>query len=246
MMPFLTQAQQWPERCAASRRTAADPYSEAHKDQWEPGDTAHFEYHCLMDPSSSDYHLWKRTQQPVTVLGLHPQGEDFRNELPTGAERADEGLPLTYQVRFGDGHEDSATEDELLVHPKHFSRGYAFLPENIGKQGSLSPRRTAAATAGYLHPDQVAQYADPLGAVNSNWATALALDISKNGMQEPIAIHTNGEKAWIYDGHHRNKAAQRLRLDRVPVTVTKRKQPKWADWAPPIGPELKQLLGGPQ
>jgi hypothetical protein len=108
----------------------------AHKDRWSPGETAHFEYHCLMDPSSSDYNLWQRTQQPVKVLGLHPGGDDFSKDLPTFQERGNEGVPLTYKVQFGDGHKADAMEDELLTHPKHYSPDYAFGPQNLGKQGA--------------------------------------------------------------------------------------------------------------
>lgn len=129
------QATQWGQWTPHPEHVEDWDYPEGHKDEWKPGETAHFEYHCLMDPESSDYRLWQRTQQPVTVIGKSSHGEDFSAELPTGAERGEEGVPMSYDIRFADGHEDGAMEHELLTHPKYFSRQYAFIPENLGVQG---------------------------------------------------------------------------------------------------------------
>lgn len=109
-------------------------YPEGHRDCWKSGELAFFEYHCLMDSSSADFELWRRTQQWVTVVGLG-ECDDFSVEFPSGAERGAQGVPLYYSVRFGDGHEALAAEDELLVGPQFCSRLYAFLAENHGVQG---------------------------------------------------------------------------------------------------------------
>lgn len=101
------------------------PLPAPHKDSWEPGEQAHYEYHCLQSPDSSDYHLWQRSHQPVQVLGPSPNAEDFSDEYPTLKERGDEGVPKLYRVKFGDGHEDDAWEDELLTHPGHFQTSHA-------------------------------------------------------------------------------------------------------------------------
>lgn len=99
-----------------------------HRDQWNPGEQAHYEYHCNMQPDSSDYHLYQRTQQPVTVQGLSPNAEDFAEEYPTLGQRSEQGLPRVYRIRFNDGHEDDAWEDELLTHPQHYSDQWKFRP----------------------------------------------------------------------------------------------------------------------
>lgn len=99
-------------------RTAAveDPT----KERWNPGETAHYEYHCLESPESSDAHLWYRSHQPVTVL--HRNEGEPEAEHMTKEERGEEGIPWTYRVRFRDGHEGDAWEDELMTHPRHWYR----------------------------------------------------------------------------------------------------------------------------
>lgn len=91
-----------------------------YKEEWKPGETAHYEYHCLESPESSDAHLWARSHQPVTVMHRHPSEPGYEDS--TRAERASEGAPHVYRVKFGDGHEGDAWEDELMTHPKHWFR----------------------------------------------------------------------------------------------------------------------------
>lgn len=76
---------------------------------FKPGDTAWFECHCLESYESSDAELWYRTHQKVTVLSLTP-GDGIGLTLQ---ERVECGQPFTYVVRFEDGHEGDAWEDEL-------------------------------------------------------------------------------------------------------------------------------------
>lgn len=136
-------------RPARAHRTAM-PGEQIHKDCWNPGDIAHFEYHCSRTPESGDFYLWKRTQRPVTVEGIADGSEDFTAELPTANERIDEGVPLVYKIKFEDGTHGTAFEDELLNHPKFFSSEFSFKPENAEPWSEIfgdSPR--------YIHPEYV-------------------------------------------------------------------------------------------
>jgi hypothetical protein len=84
------------------------------------GSVCFYEYHCLESANSSDAQLWYRSHQRVTVLGLDPDSDV--PDIPTKAERADEGQPLVYRVRFADGHEGSVFEDELLDSETEYTR----------------------------------------------------------------------------------------------------------------------------
>src|SRR6185437_16357880 len=101
-----------------TRHTAAAASPDGMREDWHPGDRAHYEYHCYEAHDSSDAELWYRSHQQVHVLG---RGEDEDLDAPLH-ERLEEGMPRVYQGRFGDGHEGDATEDELLTHPRHFTR----------------------------------------------------------------------------------------------------------------------------
>lgn len=68
-----------------------------------------FEYHCNESLGSPDAPAWLRSHQRVTVLAV---------EVNDAAgmsldERIEAALPLTYTVRFPDGLEGCAFEDEL-------------------------------------------------------------------------------------------------------------------------------------
>jgi hypothetical protein len=95
---------------------------QAHRDLWSAGDMAAFEYHCLEAHHSADAELWYRSRSPVTVIGLDPDGEAA--VAASLIERAEAGMPLTYIVRFPDGHEAGVFEDELLTHERHFSAAH--------------------------------------------------------------------------------------------------------------------------
>jgi hypothetical protein len=87
-------------------------------DHWPDGERAHFEYHCWENPASSDAEAWYRSHQIVTVLG------EARSDASgdTLLERAENGQPKAYRVRFDDGLEWTAFEDELLTDPSGFER----------------------------------------------------------------------------------------------------------------------------
>lgn len=90
----------------------------------EPGTQRFFEYHCLESHQSCDAQLWYRSHQTVIVLqlggGLVEQAEGC--DCFTFVERGEGGVPLVYKVRFADGHEGDATEDELLTSEDDYCR----------------------------------------------------------------------------------------------------------------------------
>ena len=79
------------------------------RERWAPGETAWFEYHCWESPESNDAPAWYRSHQRVTVLSL----QENDGAGMTRAERDDAATPFTYTVRFPDGLEWCAIEDEL-------------------------------------------------------------------------------------------------------------------------------------
>jgi hypothetical protein len=84
-----------------------------HRDEWKPGQRATFTYSFAPDPASDiSARLAHRTGQVVEVLS-EEDADKVRPEMPTLTERMDAGMPICYRVRFPDGHEDSAFEDEL-------------------------------------------------------------------------------------------------------------------------------------
>jgi len=86
------------------------------REQWSPAEQGFFEYHCLRNHDSEDAEAWYRDHQVVTILNM--EEGDGRALLENGsdaAERAEDGNPLTYKVRFADGHVHSVFEDELFV-----------------------------------------------------------------------------------------------------------------------------------
>jgi hypothetical protein len=87
----------------------------AYKERWRRGEAAHFEYHCLRSHDSSDAELWYRSHQCVTVVRTVESGCGR-----TSARRADNGQPRVYLIRFADGFERSAFEDELLTDSRWF------------------------------------------------------------------------------------------------------------------------------
>jgi hypothetical protein len=75
------------------------------------GDRLWFEYHCWESHQSADAELWYHSQQQVEVLGMvRNDGHDIASQ----ELRYELGHPLVYRVRFDDGCEYDATEDELL------------------------------------------------------------------------------------------------------------------------------------
>lgn len=93
---------------------------EGTRDEWRPGDTAYYEYHCNPSHDSEDAPLWYRSHQKVMVLGL-----DHAGPGKTMNDRLSAGEPSTYRVRFADGFEGAAYEDELFTTEADFSAEYA-------------------------------------------------------------------------------------------------------------------------
>ncbi len=85
------------------------------RDDWPAGSRAHFEYHCNRAHDSADAQLWYRSHSPVEVLGIDEPGLG-----DTIDQRLEDGDVRTYSVRFEDGHEGGAFEDELLEDPRYF------------------------------------------------------------------------------------------------------------------------------
>ncbi len=91
-----------------------------HKGTWKKGERAWFEYHCYEGEDSADAPAWHHTHQRVTIIS---EGEaDETAEGLTFRQRAAQGVPKTYRVRFDDGLEWDAFEDELTTTPKDFYR----------------------------------------------------------------------------------------------------------------------------
>jgi hypothetical protein len=78
-----------------------------------------FEYHCWESHESADAELWYHSHQECVVLGLVDcDGQDIYSQ----EERYYGACTLTYRVRFDDGQEFDAVEDELLDSRDEFTR----------------------------------------------------------------------------------------------------------------------------
>src|SRR5450631_625772 len=90
------------------------------QENWEPGTRPFFEYHCYEGHDSADAQLWYRSHRQVTVLRRNWADEVANgvNGQPWAVRNYECGTPATYQVRFDDGFEGTATEDELLTVPE--------------------------------------------------------------------------------------------------------------------------------
>lgn len=97
------------------------------REQWQPGDSAWFEYHCFESHQSSDAQSWYRSHGVVEVLYEETE-DDRRVHLPTAEDRFEGALPAYYRIRHADGYEWTAFEDELLVSPSYFERPDPPLP----------------------------------------------------------------------------------------------------------------------
>ena len=95
---------------------------------WEPEEAAFFEYHCCQSHNSQDAELWYRSHQPVTVVRV--ENCDGLQFLEDGfLRRLDDAVPIAYKIRFEDGTEAGAFEDELYTSPKPFCEKYAPPPQ---------------------------------------------------------------------------------------------------------------------
>lgn len=77
-----------------------------------------FEYHCFESDESCDADLWYRSHTRVTIIGP----KNFDEAFGTEAERAEAGMPLVYRIRFSDGYEKDAFEDEMMSSKNSFNR----------------------------------------------------------------------------------------------------------------------------
>lgn len=91
------------------------------RERWQPGDQAFFEYRCLESHESADAEAWYHSHQEVTVVSEN-EDDGQRTKFANQQERAEEGMPVTYLIRFGDGITWCAFEDELLVSPEFYER----------------------------------------------------------------------------------------------------------------------------
>lgn len=91
------------------------------REDWEPGATAWFEYHCWESAQSGDAPAWYRSHQQVVVLAHDPADHDCLRPKSL-ATRAEDGQPCVYQVRFADRLEWTVFEDELMTDPADFER----------------------------------------------------------------------------------------------------------------------------
>lgn len=86
---------------------------------WQPGEVAYFEYHCYMGHDSADAELWYRTHQPVQVVKMTDRGYGR-----TYADRAENGAPRMYRIKFLDGLVSDAFEDELYTSTRFWTRDF--------------------------------------------------------------------------------------------------------------------------
>ena len=93
------------------------------EEEWRPGEEAWFEYHCTESPDSCDANLWYHSHQRVTVVGRE-QADGWHKgwDGSTMRERGEAGAPRAYRVRFRDGLEHTAGEDELMTSRRGFYR----------------------------------------------------------------------------------------------------------------------------
>ena len=75
-----------------------------------------FEYHCYESPNSVDAQIWSRSHQQVKVINV---SEWSHNNLE---DRVEDASPRVYKIRFEDGFECDAFEDELMTSQKEFYR----------------------------------------------------------------------------------------------------------------------------
>ena len=112
--------QRWDEMPEEEKDPAiAAPY--LREEEWKPGEQAWFEYHCTEAHDSADADLWYRSHQRVTVVGRE-QADGWDWPGSTMRERGEAGAPRAYKVRFKDGYERTAGEDELMTSRKGFYR----------------------------------------------------------------------------------------------------------------------------
>ena len=98
------------------KKTFKDFLTESDKFDDKVGKTFWFEYHCYESPESCDAELWYRSHQQVKVIGVSEWSHDNLQD------RIEDATPRVYRIRFNDGFEGDAWEDELVNSPDEFYR----------------------------------------------------------------------------------------------------------------------------
>jgi predicted nucleotidyltransferase len=81
------------------------------------GKTFWFEYHCDESDTSEDADLWYHSHQQCEIIKLVDEGVGLTQE-----ERLESGSLMIYSVRFKDGFEGEAFEDEIMESRNSFYR----------------------------------------------------------------------------------------------------------------------------
>jgi hypothetical protein len=102
-----------------------------------------FEYHCYEADDSCDAALWYKSHQQITVISMIESGGGKTEE-----ERGYNGHSAAFRIRFKDGSEGDAFEDELLDSKSEFTRPDPPLPPNLRK-GKKATRSKAFFTLGF-------------------------------------------------------------------------------------------------
>jgi hypothetical protein len=76
-----------------------------------------FEYHCWESDESSDAELWHHSHQKVEIIAMTEPGYGDTEE-----QRFENTQTAMFKVRFSDGLESEAAEDEILESKKQFER----------------------------------------------------------------------------------------------------------------------------
>ena len=76
-----------------------------------------FEYHCWESEESADAELWHHSHQKCLVTGIDTEYKDM-----TEKERYEAAMLNHYKIKFADGFESSAGEDELSSTKKDWYR----------------------------------------------------------------------------------------------------------------------------
>lgn len=77
-----------------------------------------FEYHCWESHQSGDAEIWYHSHEQCEVVAVVGETAAYT----TLAERAEQGMQMTYKVRFDDGTEHDVFEDELMESRDSFQR----------------------------------------------------------------------------------------------------------------------------
>ena len=112
---FILQHVDWQAKVGLVQRVAQSAKGQQYR--VKVGGTYWFEYRCWESDESEDADLWHRSHQQVKVLKMEEPGIGENED-----DRAEEGCPAGFLVKFSDGYRGTAMEDELLDSKSHFIR----------------------------------------------------------------------------------------------------------------------------